>query len=369
MLKVKNSVYATALISSTIIGVGLFSLPYVAFKAGLWLMVGYFFFLGLIAIIIHYFFSEVALRSPDFSRLPGLVGIHLGRKGKNIAFVSTMLGLLGAILAYLIVGGQFLSFLLSPFFGGSNLLYTLIYFAFGAFLIYRGVKAISKIEFFCLILIFLIVAVMVLSSYPFLETKNIPLIGEKGHLFLPYGVILFSLWGASVIPEAEEILGKKKKLLKKVIPISIIIPILIYILFIFFILGIQGENVTPSALGGLKNLLDKRIYFLSLLFGILATFTSFIALGLTLKKVFWYDLKIDKNASWLITCFVPLSLFLIGFKDFIEIIGLVGGIAIGIDAVLISLMYKKIKPKNILVYPLVLVFLAGIIYEIIYFIK
>ena len=48
---------------------------------------------------------------------------------------------------------------------------------------------------------------------------------------------------------------------------------------------------------------------------------------------------------------------------------IVGGILLGIDGILILLMYKKIGGKNILIYPLSLVFLLGVIYEIIYFIK
>ena len=108
---------------------------------------------------------------------------------------------------------------------------------------------------------------------------------------------------------------------------------------------------------------------LALCFGLLTTFTSFIALGLTLKKVFWYDLKIGKNIAFAITCFIPLVLFLIGIKQFIPIISFVGATMLGIDGILILLMYRKIKPKQILVYPLFLILFGGIIYEIIYFIK
>ena len=180
---------------------------------------------------------------------------------------------------------------------------------------------------------------------------------------------MFSLWGAALIPEVEEMLGEKKDLLKKIIPFAILIPIFVYLFFIYLILGITGSQTTESALIGLRNFLGDRIVSLGLFFGVLTTFTSFIALGLTLKKVFWYDLKIDKNLAWLITCFPPLILFLIGIRKFIPVISFVGGVMLGIDGILTLLMYRKINPKKILIYPLFLILLGGIIYEIIYFLK
>jgi len=132
------------------------------------------------------------------------------------------------------------------------------------------------------------------------------------------------------------------------------------------VIGLSGSGTTESSLVGLKEFLPVGLFRISLLFGFLATFTSFIALGLTLKKVFCYDLKVDKNLSWLITCFLPLSLFLLGVRSFIGVISLVGGVMMGIDAVLILLMYRKIK-GSFLVFPLIIIFLGGIIYEVINF--
>jgi len=56
-------------------------------------------------------------------------------------------------------------------------------------------------------------------------------------------------------------------------------------------------------------------------------------------------------------------------KQFIPVISFVGGVMLGIDGILILLMYRKIKPKQILVYPLFLILFGGIIYEIIYFLR
>jgi len=362
-------IYAIATLSGTIIGVGLFALPYVTLKVGFWVILGYFLVLGAVAILIHLFFGELALKTPDFKRLPGFAKFHLGNWGRNLAYISTILGLFGALLAYLIVGGEFFAELLSPIFGGNSLIYTLFYFSIGAALIFFGIKAIAKVEFWGLVLFLSILFAIFFRGKSFITIENLFPSLDFSYIFLPYGIILFSLWGAALIPEVEEMLGENKKLLKKIIPIAILIPIVVYLFFIYLILGITGPQTTESALTGLRNVLGDGIVSLALIFGLLTTFTSFIALGLTLKKVFWYDLKIGKNLAWAITCFLPLILFLIGIKSFIPVIAVVGGVMLGIDGILILLIYRKIKSKQFLVYPLFLILLGGIIYEIIYFLK
>jgi len=370
MGKIKTFILALSTLAGTIIGVGLFALPYIASKVGIWVMLIYFIILGTLVILIHLFFGELSLKTPDYKRLPGFAKIYLGNWGKNLAYISTILGLFGAILAYLIIGGEFLTQLVSPIFGGNSLIYTLLYFSIGAVLIYFGIKAIAKVEFWGLVLFFIILFTIFFQGGSFITIENLFPSFDISYIFLPYGIILFSLWGAALIPEVEEMLGEKKNSLLKIIPIAILIPIIVYLFFIYLILGITGPQTTESALTGLRNVLGDGIVSLGLCFGLLTTFTSFIALGLTLKKVFWYDLKIKKIFAWLITCFVPLILFLIGIKSFIPVISFVGATMLGIDGILILLMYQKIRPeRKFLTYPLILIFLGGIIYELIYFLK
>ncbi len=364
-----KEVYAVATLAGTIIGVGLFSLPYITMKVGVLVMLVYFLILGILVIVIHQIFGELSLKTPDFKRLPGFAKIYLGRRGEIMAYLSTIMGSFGALLAYLIVGGEFLENLLSPFLGGNNFIYTLIYFIIGAILIFFGIKAIAKVEFWGLVLFFLILIAIFWRGLPFLKIENFSFVPEIKHLFLPYGAILFSLWGASLIPEVEEMLISQKRLIRRVISVSILIAIFVYLFFIFLILGITGAKTTESALTGLKNFLGDGIVSLGLIFGIFTTFTSFIAIGLTLKKVFMFDLGFKKLNALIISCFVPMTLFLLGLKSFIAIISFIGGVLLGVDGILILLMYKKIGGKNIVVYPLLFIFLFGVIYEIIYFVK
>ncbi len=372
MKDIKKFFLALSTLSGTIIGVGLFSLPYITTQVGIFIILGYFLALGLLAILVHLLFAEVAIKTPDFLRMPGFAKYHLGKWGERVAFLEVTLGLFGANLAYLIIGGKFLSGLMTPVLGGNLFLYTIIYFVFGALIIYSDIKIISRVEFLGLILFFLVLFVIFFKGFSHFQLSNLFVSSLKKDLFLPYGPILFSLWGTALIPEIEEMLGSKKHLLKKIVPIAIIIPIIAYLLFIVVVVGITGQATSEESIVGLKNFLGDGIIGFALLFGLLTTFTSFIVLGLTLKKIFWYDFGMKKEIAWLITCLVPLIFFIGGVNNFIEVIGFVGGVTIGIDGILVILMYRKVNPKNnkiVLILPLILIFILGIIYQIIYTLK
>lgn len=116
------------------------------------------------------------------------------------------------------------------------------------------------------------------------------------------------------------------------------------------------------------NYFDNGIISLALIFGLLATFTSFVTLGLTLKKILWYDLGLSEKTSWAIVTFVPLSAFLVGVTNYINVISFVGAMLLAIDAIVITVMYQKYKPAKykLLTYPIILIFVLGIVYNLVY---
>jgi tyrosine-specific transport protein len=362
--------YAVATLAGTMIGAGLFALPYITTQAGIEVILIYFLFLGLISVAVHHFFGDVALKTEDNLRLPSFAKIHLGSWAKKLTLCTGLIGLSGSILAYIILGGEFLSGLFSPSFGGGAFEYSLIYWGVGSALIFFGIKAIEKIESIGIIGFVMVLFLIFIQGFENINTLEFLEIGEGfgGDLFLPYGAILFSLWGAALIPEVEEMLDGEKEKLKWVAPVGVGIAILIYLFFIFIIVGISGAETSQEGIKGLMQYFDGGIIGLALIFGLLATFTSFVTLGLTLKKILWYDLGISERISWEIVTFVPLSAFLFGIDDYIQVISFVGATLLAIDAILITTMYQKYKPAKykFLTYPIILVFVLGIIYNIVY---
>ncbi len=367
---------ALALMVGHIIGVGIFSLPFIAAKVGIMAMLFYFLILSTVVILFELLYGEVVLRTKEKHRLPGYAEKYLGPWAKKLALVSNGLGSMTGILAYIIVGGGFLGSILIPILGGTELLYILIFFAIGAFLIYVGIKSIAQTELVLLVSFFIVLGLIFYKGLSVINLNNLMVFDIK-YLFLPYGAVFFSLSGASMVPEVKELLIYKGKNLKRVIIIATLIAAFISLFFTFIILGITGSETTPEAINGLNNYLGNGVVILALLFGILATFTSFLTVGLTLKKMLWYDFKVNKNLSWFIVCFLPLALYLFGFNDFIKIISLSGGVLLATSAILMILIYFKAKKEGdvepgytmnlpkFFVYFLVLFFIIGAIYELI----
>jgi len=335
-------------------------------------MLGYFLVLTALIVVINLIFCQISLKTPDYKRFPGFVGHYLGKWAELFTMLSVIVMTIGVLLVYLLVGGQFLTSVFQPLFSGSILTYVLIYFLIASVIIYFDIKVVAKAEFWVIILLFISVLFIFIEGFSHIKIGNIFISNFKfqiSNYFLPYGTLLFALWGVGLIPEVEEMLKDKKKNLKTIVTVSTIIISIFYFLFTLLILGITGKQTGETALVGLKSFLPNILVSISLLIGVLATFTAFITQGIIFKKTLMFDLKIKHWHAFVITCLPPMILFLLGLKSFIPLLSFIGGILLGIDGILILLMYKKIGGKNIIIYPLSLVFLLGVIYEIIYFIK
>ncbi|MBU1148685.1 hypothetical protein KKI23_01205 [Patescibacteria group bacterium] len=373
----KKKLYGLATLAGTIIGVGIFGLPYVAMQSGFMTVVFYLLIIGILSSLVHLMFGEVALRTKSRHRLPGYAEKYLGGWGKGVTVFSTVLSLLGSVLAYIIIGGEFLYGLLHNTLGGTSVVYTLVFFGVGAVLIYFGTRSIAGMEFYLLIVFFLAILVMFAFGVQEIDTAHLTTFFAENS-FLPYGVILFALWGVSIVPEVREIMKGKESSLSSVILGGIALAVFTYFIFTLLILGISGENTSEEAIMGLQDIWGSRIIYFGFAFGILTTFTSMLTLGLTLKKVFWYDYKIPHLLSWAITVFIPLTLFFMGLKNFINIIAIIGAVMLAVEAIVVILIFMKARNKSDLIpayqikipnwasYSLIVLLLIGIVYQTVY---
>lgn len=338
MLNRKKYWYALAVFVGTVIGVGMFGLPYVGASSGYWIFLIYLVGMSALAIAIHIFYSEVAVKTKGRHRLPGYAGIYFNTSAKRAAFILQVLSLLGSLLAYLIVGGQFLAAL----FDGSVYLYTFIFFIIGAFIIWRGSKSVGPMELILLVILIAIILVLFFSGMARINLDNLNTFHLQ-NFFMPYGIILFSLWGTSIIPDVKEMVEGNRAQLRQIMIGGIILCALIYLLFSTLVIGVSGSATSEDAISGLKNHLGSWVVAVGLITGIIATFTSFITLGLTLEKTFRYDYGMAKWLAWVLACFLPLGLYIAGLKNFIDVVSLNGAVMLALEAIMITLMYLKIK--------------------------
>ncbi|MFH1318623.1 MAG: aromatic amino acid transport family protein [Candidatus Omnitrophota bacterium] len=338
----KNFLFALSILIGTVIGAGLFGLPYVIAQSGIMPGLFYFLILGVAMTVIHLLLGEAFLRTEGNCRLAGLAKIYLKARGEKIAVVSIILGSIGILLAYIVIGGDFLKILFS---GSSESFYLSIFFwAVCSLFVFRGVKFIALAEFFTNIVFFLIIFIVFLFVLPKTNIHNFSLFNFSG-VFLPYGVILFSLIGLNAVPEIIGFLkiGKSERNFKRVIIVGYSIVVIFYLLFAFIVVGISGSQTSPEAFQGLIPFLGGNIIFLGALAAVITLIDSFIVIGLNLKNVLVYDYRVNKILASLVVCGFPLTLFLLGFRNFIEIIGLVGIIVGTIQGILIILIFRKAK--------------------------
>jgi len=230
------------------------------------------------------------------------------------------------------------------FIGLSSLQYSLIFGLLLSYFVFRGLKLIAPIEVLTNSLFLLIIVFIFFFSLSKFTVPNINLINIKD-VFLPYGVILFSFIGTSAIPEMNEILKNPddKKRTKKIIILATGIVFLLYVFFTVVVIGVSGLNTSSNTLDGLLPFLGKRIIFWGALAGVITIADSFLIIALYLRNTFVYDFKLNKTLASLISCGLPIILFLIGLRSFIGVIGFVGTIMGVIEGIIIMLLFKKAK--------------------------
>ena len=337
-MKGKTSILAAASLIGTIIGAGIFGIPYVMAKSGVASSFFYFLILGVAVIILHLLYGEVVLRTKEKHRIIGFTEKYLGKKAKFLITVAAILGAVGALLAYLILAGHFLNLIFPSL---TVLQLSLISWAILSFFVFWGIKSIAWTELLINIAFFAVVFLIFFLSFPKINLSNFSFI-NKSYVFLPYGIILFSLIGWNAIPEIEGILTNKKNL-KRVIFWSLIFVLGFSFLFGLIISGVTGQNTTKEAFTGLLPVFGSGITILGGLFGFFAVATSFLVIANYLKNTLRFDYKIPYSFSFSIACLSPLVLLLLGVKEFIWVIAFVGAFLGLTEGTAIVLIYRKAK--------------------------
>lgn len=337
----KETILAISVLTTTIVGVGIFGLPYVSAQAGFLLALIMLIVLSGIMLLIHLYYGEIVLSTKEERQFPGYAGQYLGGRAKKIIGIIAVMGFYGTLLAYMIIGGDFLNIIFSPIINLPNFLFSIIFFALASTIICFGIKFISVFNF--LLGLFLIIIVLFLTVFGFknIDFNNLSYI-HLNNIHAPYGVILFALMGMAVIPEIGEVLKRDKRNYKKIIIWGTLIPAVLYLLFIFSVVGVSGIKTSPDAISGLLNIMGKNIVFLGAMLGFMTTFTSYLGLGFALKETFVHDFRVNRIIA-LILLFVPIVLFALDIRNFVLIISIIGALLGAFECTAIVLIHKKIK--------------------------
>src|SRR3989338_1379551 len=229
---------AVLILSGMIIGVGMFGIPFSFVSVGFWLGA-----LELLVIAgamtwLHLLYGEVVLKTPQPHRLPGYVRTHLGKHTAWISWASAFFGILGSLLAYIVVGSIFLHAVFQNVWGSSSEFFWAVAVAvLGAIVTLFPLKREAFINGVLTTLLIVFIVVLTLFLFPNVEVKNFS--GFKPqNVFVPYGVFLFALAGGVVIPDLITVLGKDRGRARWAIIVGTLVPAILYFLFAFAVVGV-----------------------------------------------------------------------------------------------------------------------------------
>ena len=379
----KNLFLPTSLLVGTIIGAGIFSLPFIFTKAGIGISLAYLAFLTAIAAIIHLMYADIIIRTAEdhHHRFPGYAKMYLG---KNIGLFANFVifsALFLTLTIYLVLSASFMN-LLAP--EMPQMAKIILFWSLGSMAVFLTIKKAAVFESATTVITVAMVFLIFIFGFFAGPEKLFSLsFAHPAMIFLPFGPILFSLLGEAAIPACVVYCRKENlepKKVKKIITLGTIIPALFYLIFVFGILGLSG-NVTEDAVSGLIGHAPNIILVALGIMGFVSLWDSYSAIGTEIKKTLEYEWKIPQLTVNSIIILLPLILYFFGLKNFLELVSLVGGILYGFWGLLVVLtwqetvkkhpnektVFKKLNPAIPTL--LIFIFIAGIIYHVVYFIN
>lgn len=340
-------VLALSTIVGITVGAGIFGIPYIVERSGIIPSILYFGALGGATMLIQLFLGEVCLRTTEKFRLIGYASKYLGVFGKIVATISTFIGIVGALLVYIILAGTFLHIVLEPVISLPNSFLSLVFWGVLSFFIFRNVGMVARAGFFINMARFLAIGIIFWLALPHVKLENISLF-DGGNVFLPYGVILFSLAGWVAIPEIAELFkgSKEKRRLDNAIMVGSVLVVTLYVAFSLIVVGVSGKATSQDALSGLTPFLGQGAIVFGALFGVFAVSGSFLVLGSYLKNSLTYDLKLPRDVAGFLTILLPLGLFLFGVREFIPVVGVLGTWLGFVEALLIMALFWRARKRG-----------------------
>jgi tyrosine-specific transport protein len=376
LLKNRQFLKGTAVLVGAMVGVGIFGIPFAFAKAGFW--IGFLFLLGVggATLLLNLIYGEIILRTHQEHQMVGYTQLYLGDIWKRIIFFSIILTTYAGLLAYIIIAGEFLPNVLSPLVYASPNTFSIWFFAVASLLVLFGIRTVSSVELVLAGLFMAVIFLIFIFGIGHVDFANYSVINSE-FWFFPYGVLLFAFSGLAAIPIQRQVLADGERWFKSSISLAVLFVGILYLIFGFTILGLTGEATSPDAISGLIGGLNGNIIFLCSLFGVLAVSTSYLMLGTSMLQVFHLDYGFSRKMSWLMTVSPPFILFIGGLRNFIDVISLAGGVAIGLEAVILIMVFVKAKTHGDripeysmrlpvwLLYVMALIFLGGLGYTLI----
>lgn len=361
----------------TVFGVGLYSLPYVMSQSGIWIFLLFLIIVAALVYFVNIMFADVIIQTPVKDRFLGYVREYVGPRAEKVFAWVTIIGFWGTFLVYLLVLGEFAHTVFGSVFSFSPVFYSLLFFIVTAFIIFRGGRAVEKTDvvmLFVATLLLVLLFVLGRGSLSYIISRPANTLGA----ILPYGALMFAMWGAGVIPELVNQLRSSPQHVKKLIRLGLIAPVVVAFCFSLFIVGMSGSGTSQEAFAGLSERIGSTAAIVGSCIGMITIGLAYTNLGWVSRKMLMLDMSMSRLRSMGIILLPPLLLLLVGLHNFVLVISIIGAIFLAFQGLMIFQLYyrahffsnrtkphlfKHVIPKKLLVIGVIL-FSLGVILEL-----
>ncbi|MEK7596412.1 MAG: aromatic amino acid transport family protein [Patescibacteria group bacterium] len=340
------------LLTGMILGAGIFALPFVFSRAGIFWGLLHFISALFLIIILNFLYGEAAFLTAGRHRFTGYVKMYLGKSASYLAFLVTILSYYGTFLIYGLLGGIFLENIFNGGRGSFNTFwFSLLFFAAAGIFSFLRFEKIGAVNFYLTVPLLFFILYLAGVSWPLFDFANFKIDYSFNEAwFLPYGVWIFALSGFASLPEARDMMkGASLRDFKKVILWSVLISAFFSLIFALSVLGITGARTSEDALAGLKVFLGRGGMIIGSLIGFLAVFTSYLALIADSKEIFKIDYGVPASLAWLFSFVPPLLLFLSGADSLVTVLSFIGAVGLGIFGIFVLKISEKIESQEAVV--------------------
>ncbi len=340
----KTLLQPASILTGTIIGAGVFSLPFVFLSAGLSTSFFYLLFFGLIFILLYLLYADIIARTPGEHRFAGYARIYLGRWGFAAALAIGVVQLFFVLTIYLILAPSFSRL----FIGGDFPLHVLAFWLIGSLALFADSRRFARMESAIVAGIALIMALLFFSGIGKFMISPIGFGNPDLTKFLAVGPILFALSGALAIPEVISYFREEKipiAYAKRSIMLGGIVPLIAYGAFVLGVIGLS-RTVSEDAVSGLIGSVPPEFLTVIGILGILSLTGSYIAVGESLRRTIRYDLGLSDMTGGAAAVLAPIILYGAGFQSFIGAISFVGAIFLPLESILIVAIWIKMNKKS-----------------------
>jgi hypothetical protein len=379
-----------AIVAAATIGEGVFAVPYIIQQSGWLVALGYFVAVIAIVSVAHILYLRTLAATREKQRLLGLAREYFGAPGFWVGFVAIVIGLMIGFVAYLVLGAQFLQILFPGIAPGIALA---IFWALLAILVWGSEGRIAWFEGVGIALVSFAILFIFFSGHPGAVFSAIPFaVPGIANFFLPFGVVIFALAGWTCVEPVYELAyrndnkddktdggaksngtGERPLALPGAFWLFALGTAFAGLLYWLFAAGVIGTvpHVTTDTVSGIASWPLWRKDILAAV-GLLSVCVVSVPISREIRGAMEKDLGWSPHISRSVIIFLPLAAVLLGFNNFLAIVGLAGGVFISTQYLLIISVGRRTlalaRREKFLLDVVAFVFVCAAVYEIWHFV-